>query len=106
MVDLGTLGGSYSGAGSVSESGQIVGLSLLAGDADSHPFSWTAQGAMVDLGTLGGSNTWNMQVSGVNERGQIAGTSTTADGLDHATLWCGRVNAAGRCKPKRDKPGS
>jgi len=39
----------------VNASGQVVGYSATAGDAEAHAFSWTEQGGMVDLGTLGGT---------------------------------------------------
>ena len=53
-IDLGTLGGTQSKATAVSPSGQTVGFSRTAGDAESHAFSWTRKDGMLDLGTLGG----------------------------------------------------
>ena len=54
MVDLGTLGGSYSVALAVNDSGQVVGSSSPRRRRP-HAFSWTQTGGMVDLGTLGGT---------------------------------------------------
>jgi probable HAF family extracellular repeat protein len=70
-VDLGTLGGSVSWAGAISDSGQVVGYSYLAGDTDSHAFSWTAKGGMVDLGTLGRRDSL---ATAVSAHGQVIGT--------------------------------
>ena len=56
MVDLGTLGGSFSWAFGINNRGQVVGNSQLPGDTLSHAFLWTPDTGMVDLGTLGG--TW------------------------------------------------
>ena len=56
MVDLGTLGGVYSRAAAVNDSGQVVGYSCYGAACDSHAFSWTQAGGMVDLGTLGGTS--------------------------------------------------
>ena len=54
MVDLGTLGGTYSRARAVNEPGQVVGYSSSPATPRAHAFSWTEAGGMVDLGTLGG----------------------------------------------------
>lgn len=67
MIDLGTLGGSDSSAAAVTDGGQVVGSSDIAGDADFHAFSWTAAGGMIDLGTLGGSRS---QALAANDAGQ------------------------------------
>src|SRR4029453_18429257 len=40
IVDLGTLGGSYSAAVDVNERGDVVGYSEVAEDAGYHPFLW------------------------------------------------------------------
>ncbi len=85
MVDLGTLGGTFSQANSVNGDGQVVGESLLAGDSTDRGFVWTPAGGMVDLGTLGGTQS---EARAVNSGGQIAGGSNTAgDAEFHATLW-------------------
>ena len=42
-----------------------------------------ADGTMVDLGTLGGDGSW---ATGINDRGQVVGVSTTAAGAEHAFL--------------------
>src|ERR671930_1251924 len=67
-VDLGTLGGTNSFSAAVSDSGQVVGYSLTAGDLAFHAFSWTRRGSMVDLGTLGGAE---RQDFAVNELGHV-----------------------------------
>ena len=50
--DLGTLGGTWSRARAVNETGMIVGAAALAG-GEVHAFSWK-DGVMIDLGTLRG----------------------------------------------------
>lgn len=55
VFDLGTLGGATAAARAVSQSGQVVGTSTMAGETESHAFSWTRGGGLVDLGTLGGA---------------------------------------------------
>ena len=53
MIDLGTLGGTYSYANGINNKGQIVGYSLTASGQD-HAFLYSG-GKMTDLGTLGGT---------------------------------------------------
>ena len=84
MVDLGTLGGTTSGATGVSPSGQVVGSSQVAGNSEIHAFSWTENGGMVDLGTLGGAFSF---ASGVSPNGQVVGMSLIASGANHAFSW-------------------
>jgi probable HAF family extracellular repeat protein len=73
MTDLGTLGGTVSGASAVNGSGQVVGYSRTAGDAESHAFSWTQKGGMIDLG--GG---YFSEAVAVNDGGHVVGYSGTA----------------------------
>jgi probable HAF family extracellular repeat protein/YD repeat-containing protein len=86
MVDLGTLGGTYSsplsGGGAVNRIGDVIGNSTTAA-GDLHAFRWRL-GRMTDLGTLGGTRS---TVASVNDLGQVVGQSTTADGQTHAFLW-------------------
>jgi probable HAF family extracellular repeat protein len=84
MVDLGTLGGSYSYAAAVNDHGQVVGYSGLA-NGTNHAFSWTAAGGMVDLGTLGGSSSYALAV---DENGKVVGGSDlTGNRSSHAFSW-------------------
>ena len=45
MIDLGTLGGTYSIAYRVNPSGLVVGGSNTAGDAEFHAVMWDARGS-------------------------------------------------------------
>jgi probable HAF family extracellular repeat protein len=65
----------------------VVGNSRLAESTDAqlvaHAYKWQS-GVMTDLGTLGGTVS---NAKGVNNRGQIVGYATTADGASRGVLW-------------------
>lgn len=91
MQDLGTLGGPDSFAFLINERGWIAGFSFTdsipnttSGIPTIHPFLWKRD-AMIDLGSFGGSFG---TVAGLNNRGQVAGTSLLSGDLaNHAFLW-------------------
>jgi probable HAF family extracellular repeat protein len=83
MTDLGSLGGTMSGACGINNRGQVVG-SAETYDYCQHAFLWQ-NGTMTDLGTLPGG--WSSSACGINNLGQVVGESLTADGLWHAVLW-------------------
>jgi probable HAF family extracellular repeat protein len=73
MTDLGTLGGSFSGAYGINASGQVAGDARTNTDGFIHAFITGPNGAgMTDLGTLGGSES---DAYGINAFGQVAGGS-------------------------------
>ena len=112
MIDLGTLGGTYSGTGScaftagpcigppwveegtllVNNRGQVAGTSNLAGDQVFHPFLWQL-GQMQDLGTLGGDNGTGLWLT---DQGEVVGQADVPKSpagcagetcIHHAFLW-------------------
>ena len=77
MVDLGTLGGLESEAVEINEIGQIVGISNGVNDGiftTRRGFLWTQADGMLDIGSVAGSK--NSQAAAVNNRGQVAATSS------------------------------
>ena len=79
-----TTGNSY--GYDISNAGQVVGQSQVAGNAAIHAFLYSG-GVMSDLGTLGGTFSQGL---GVNNAGQVAGLSNTAgDVAQHAFLYSG-----------------
>lgn len=94
LTDLGTLvGGSFSYAMAINDSGRVLGISSY-GDPSSpfpppypsapmHAFLSSASG-LVDLGTLGGADSFGYAL---NIAGQAVGTSSTASGEFHAFVY-------------------
>ncbi|MBC8104900.1 MAG: hypothetical protein H7Z41_20185 [Cytophagales bacterium] len=90
--DLGTLGGAYSAAMAVSDSGAVVGksdvspVSLRGGGT--HATLWKPGAARgLDLGTLPGGA--NSAASAVNRLGEVVGYSETADAARRAFCYSG-----------------
>lgn len=90
--DLGTLGGPDSATSYINEVGQISGVSYIDTSSTcpfdspftTRGFLWE-KGKMIDLGTLGGTCSGTIKI---NNRGQIAGSSTLPfDQPDHPFLW-------------------
>jgi probable HAF family extracellular repeat protein len=73
VTDLGTLGGSSSGAFGISRKGHVGGGASLPSEYQ-HPFLWTKRNGMRDLGTLGGPNALG---SGPNDRDEVPILSET-----------------------------
>jgi len=85
IADLGTLSSPYdkwSNSTAINDKGQVVGTScyLPNGSLTSlcHGFLYTPGSGMADLGTLGGNS---ISASGINNSGQVVGSSLLADNV-------------------------
>jgi probable HAF family extracellular repeat protein len=85
VTDLGTLGGSHIEVYGINASGQVTGVSAIAGDTALHAFFYSGT-SMIDLGTLGGLNS---QGFGINASGTVTGDSRLSNGDFHAFSWNG-----------------
>lgn len=83
LTDLGTLGGSYSGASGINVGGQVVGWSYTD-SGEEHAFLYSS-GTITDLGTLPGGSA-RSEATGINSIGQVTGWSASTNGA-HAFLF-------------------
>lgn len=102
MVDLGTLGGTYSEAVAVNDAGQIAGNSTLADESVTHAFKTAAGKRMTDLGALppGGSTFASVQ----SRNGVIAGASNFDGSVFRAFLYDNRMKDLGLINTLETRP--
>ena len=73
IVDLGTLGGTYSSPTYINLFSDVSGISYIAGDEYNHAF-FSHRGTMTDLITFGGDNSWT---GALNNLSQVVGGAET-----------------------------
>ena len=84
MQDIGTLGGTFSYAVGVNDSGQVVGYAWTS-SGSSNAFLYSG-GSMQNLGAFGGKSS---DAQGINNNGQVVGNAYTSGNLDNAFLYSG-----------------
>ncbi len=83
VIDLGTLGGTSSGATDINNRGDVVGWAATSSGAV-HAFVYR-DGKMIDIGTLGGRSS---KATGISDNRAVVGLSGVAGGgPQHAFLW-------------------
>ncbi len=75
LMDIGTLGGTYSEGTSINDQNEIAGVSSVTGSTLNHLFLY-AKGHMSDLGTVAGQSIVNALI---NNRGEIVGSATASN---------------------------
>ena len=77
LLDLGTLGGTFSVANAINDKGVTVGLSWIANDAGTRGFIYD-NGPMTPIGTFGGASSTAVDI---NSHGTIIGNAQDAAGV-------------------------
>jgi probable HAF family extracellular repeat protein len=78
-IDLGTLRPGSARIHAVNGKGEVVGESGDPHRTDTHSFFWSKSSGMVDMGTLAEGDF--SIASGINDAGEVVGTSNTADSM-------------------------
>jgi 6-phosphogluconolactonase len=86
LVDIGTLGGTYSEGTGINDLNEIAGVSSVKGSSLNHLFLY-AQGHMRDLGTMAGESFVN---AAINNRGEIVGSAINSAGTESSFIYRGR----------------
>ncbi|MGI8959014.1 MAG: hypothetical protein ACR2IV_04465 [Bryobacteraceae bacterium] len=90
VIDLKNLGGKFGNlAFGINNQGQLVGSSDLPGDTISHAFLWTKETGMQELRPFHGDVISG--ALGINDRGEVVGTSLDANFNLGAVVWKNRV---------------
>lgn len=84
MIELGTLGGTFSEAAAINDHGQVVGISKTA-TGELRAFLWQ-NGTMTDLGVLSDGPYAFSEAVAINNDGQVIGWSRI-ESQRHAFLW-------------------
>jgi probable HAF family extracellular repeat protein len=92
MVDIGVLGGNFSGIWAMNDAGQVAGMSDLDCDSCRHAITWSAAEGMVDLGALdtnASSATADSFATAINRHGEVVGGAAPGSvSLNHhAFIW-------------------
>ena len=86
VVDVGTLGGTFSAAFGLNERGWAAGVANLAGDQQTHAFL-DRNGKLTDLGTLGGLNS-DVEFTPFRADSTLTGDSETAESDPNGADFC------------------
>ena len=103
IVDLGTLGGTYSSPTYINLFSDVSGISYIAGDEYNHAF-FSHRGTMTDLITFGGDNSWTGALNNLSQ--VVGGAETTLQDAADYTFFCGPTHCRAalwtRNHPPRD----
>ena len=85
LVDIGTLGGTYSEGTGINDLNEIAGVSSVKGSRLNHLFLY-ARGHMRDMGTVAGES---FVTALINNRGEIVGSATNSKGVETSFIYGG-----------------
>ncbi|MBW8038647.1 MAG: DUF3466 family protein [Planctomycetes bacterium] len=85
IIDLGTLGGRFSGARAINDVGQVVGGSDMADGLFRHAFLWDPIKGMIDLSTIPGHN--YSSAMAINDYGVVVGNSDPYGDQPYPFIW-------------------